>query len=223
MITFITQKKLKNPIPIFALLSLVAKVAKFLRIEKYMNNSVLFIVRGYQLYISPHKGFSCAYKKLYSGEQSCSSYFYTCVESYDFSTASVFLQQRFKECNQANEVLKGQVDQKEKPKSKKQSKKNNSSCCCSSEANQQKKPNHRKRTSKKKNRENIDPEDIYDCCSFDYFPIYGFGDSNFATSESGNCCGNTSDCSSCDTGGCDTNNCDIGSNNSDCCNFDSCG
>ena len=223
MITFITQKKLKNPIPVFALLSLLAKVFKFLRIEKYLNNSVLFIVRGYQLYISPHKGFSCAYKKLHSNEQSCSTYFYTCVESYDLSTASVMLQQRFKECNQANEVLKGQVDQTEKPQSKKQSKKNNSSCCCSSKAKQPKKSTSKKRNSKKNNQEGVDLEDIYDCCSFDYFPICGFENSNFATSKSGDCCGNTNDCNSCDTSGCETNSCDTGSNNSDCCNFDSCG
>ena len=213
MITLITQKKLKNPIPIFIILSLIARLAKFLRIENLINNSILFIVRGYQLYISPHKGFSCAYKKLHN-EQSCSSYFYTCVDRYDLNTASTMLQQRFKECNQANQVLNSQANQKKKQNSKKQSKENDSSCCCSGEVNQQKKPNPKKRTSKKKNREGIDPNDVYDCCSLDYFPICGCGDADYVAYDSQSCCGDTSDCGSCDTGGCDTGGCDTGG--SDC-------
>ena len=129
MNSLISEQQASKTISIFNVLAFIAKLSQILKIEKIINSMILLIVRGYQLYISPYKGFSCAYRKLHN-EQSCSSYFYTCVNNYDLSTANILLQQRFNECYAANTILKSQTNQQKKPNLKKQRKNNSSSCAC---------------------------------------------------------------------------------------------
>lgn len=70
-----------------------------------VNKTTNYAIRDYQQYISPHKGFSCAHRKLYGGE-SCSEYFRRLVISYGLSQAIPMLQQRLKDCQQSYEILK---------------------------------------------------------------------------------------------------------------------
>jgi putative component of membrane protein insertase Oxa1/YidC/SpoIIIJ protein YidD len=63
-----------------------------------------YAIRDYKSYISPYKGFSCAYKKLY-GSESCSEHFLDLVESYGLSQAVPLFQQRLEDCQQANSIL----------------------------------------------------------------------------------------------------------------------
>ena len=86
------------------------------------------MVRGYQLYISPHKGFCCAYKKLHNG-QSCSAYFYSCISdrTLSLSTANNLFQQRLIDCKQAYFILRTDAHYQQQGKAKKR-RKNNSEC-----------------------------------------------------------------------------------------------
>ena len=178
MDSFILKQQTNRKISIFSILGFIATLSQILKIERLINSVILLIVRGYQLYISPYKGFCCAYRKLHNG-QSCSSYFYTCVNNYDLSTAGILLQQRFKDCKQANAILKSQTNQQKKHNSQKQRKKNNSDCaCCALEF-------------------------------LTYFSILGCGDTNSGTNNSGSCCGetnyNTYNSESCDCDDCGIN------------------
>ena len=92
-----------------ASLNFIASIAKWLRLEKFIERSILLIIRGYKCYISPHKGFVCAYRKLYD-RQSCSSYFYSCIVNHNLSTASNLFQQRLIDCKQASAILKADAN-----------------------------------------------------------------------------------------------------------------
>jgi putative component of membrane protein insertase Oxa1/YidC/SpoIIIJ protein YidD len=62
-------------------------------------------IRGYQKFISPHKGFSCAHRVLY-GCESCSQYFKQVIAEEGILTAIANAKGRFQECRAANEILK---------------------------------------------------------------------------------------------------------------------
>ena len=63
------------------------------------------VIRGYQRFISPHKGFSCAHRVLY-GCDSCSQYFKRVIAEEGILTAIANAKGRFQECREANEILK---------------------------------------------------------------------------------------------------------------------
>jgi putative component of membrane protein insertase Oxa1/YidC/SpoIIIJ protein YidD len=63
------------------------------------------VIRGYQKFISPHKGFSCAHRVLY-GCDSCSQYFKRVIAEEGILTAIANAKGRFQECREANEILK---------------------------------------------------------------------------------------------------------------------
>ncbi|MCW6034731.1 membrane protein insertion efficiency factor YidD [Spirulina subsalsa FACHB-351] len=63
----------------------------------------LLSIRGYQRYLSPHKGFSCAYRSEHGGE-SCSEYVKKAIASHGLIAALPLIEQRFQDCEQA-EVL----------------------------------------------------------------------------------------------------------------------
>ena len=62
-------------------------------------------ISGYQKFISPHKGFSCAHRVLY-GCESCSQYFKQVIAEEGIITAIAKAKGRFQECREANEILK---------------------------------------------------------------------------------------------------------------------
>ncbi len=62
-------------------------------------------IAGYQRFISPHKGFSCAHRVLY-GCESCSQYFKRVIAEDGILVAIANAKGRFQECREANEVLK---------------------------------------------------------------------------------------------------------------------
>ena len=127
MNTFTSRQQTARNISIFHILELVDKLTQTLRIERIFSRFILLLVRGYQLYLSPYKGFSCAYRKLHNG-QSCSSYFYSCVSSYGLSTASIMLRQRFHECTQASHILQAQTNHRKQTSQRR--KNNDDSCPC---------------------------------------------------------------------------------------------
>ncbi|MEI6329555.1 MAG: membrane protein insertion efficiency factor YidD [Pseudanabaena sp. ELA645] len=62
-------------------------------------------ISGYQKFISPHKGFSCAHRVLY-GCESCSQYFKQVIAEEGIITAIAKSRERFQGCREANEILK---------------------------------------------------------------------------------------------------------------------
>ncbi len=76
-------------------------------------------INGYQKYLSPHKGFSCAHRVLHGGE-SCSQYVKSAVAKGGLSAAIALSQQRFAACKQAHQILRSQMgataQRKKKPK-----------------------------------------------------------------------------------------------------------
>jgi putative component of membrane protein insertase Oxa1/YidC/SpoIIIJ protein YidD len=62
-------------------------------------------ISGYQRFISPHKGFSCAHRVLY-GCESCSQYFKRVIAEEGLMIAIGNAQGRFQECREANNILK---------------------------------------------------------------------------------------------------------------------
>lgn len=62
-------------------------------------------ITGYQKHISPHKGFACAHRILYSGE-SCSQYIKRVVAKEGLKAAFVNSRERFQACKQANQILR---------------------------------------------------------------------------------------------------------------------
>ncbi len=73
-----------------------------------MNKIAVALISGYQQYISPRKGFSCAYRILH-GDESCSHYIKRMFIEQDFSRAIAAAGQRFKACKEANQILKLQA------------------------------------------------------------------------------------------------------------------
>ena len=62
-------------------------------------------IDGYQKYISPRKGFSCAHRHLYGGE-SCSQYIKQLVAEEGLFAAVRASRQRFAACREANQTLR---------------------------------------------------------------------------------------------------------------------
>ncbi|MGD1716834.1 membrane protein insertion efficiency factor YidD [Dapis sp. BLCC M172] len=73
-----------------------------------MNKIAVALISGYQQYVSPRKGFSCAHRILY-GDESCSHYIKRMFMEQDFSEAIAAARQRFKACKEANQILKLQA------------------------------------------------------------------------------------------------------------------
>lgn len=66
-------------------------------------------ISGYQKYISPRKGFSCAYRLLYKSE-SCSHYVKRIVAERGLAAALKASRQRFQDCREANQILRARYN-----------------------------------------------------------------------------------------------------------------
>lgn len=62
------------------------------------------LIKGYQKYISPKKGFSCAYRVL-NGRESCSQYVKRQIREQGLVSAIPLIRQRFQACKSASLVL----------------------------------------------------------------------------------------------------------------------
>ncbi|MCF4970038.1 membrane protein insertion efficiency factor YidD [Nostoc sp. CMAA1605] len=76
--------------------------------DSWSRNLSTVAITGYQKYLSPHKGFSCAHRVLYGGE-SCSQYIKRVISEEGLSVALVKSRQRFQECKQANLLLRSRL------------------------------------------------------------------------------------------------------------------
>ncbi|PZO37511.1 MAG: hypothetical protein DCF19_18590 [Pseudanabaena frigida] len=87
------QKRISSRLPIANILDVASR------------GLAVTAIRGYQKFISPYKGFSCAHRVLY-GCESCSQYFKRVITEEGIFTAIANSKERFQECREANEILK---------------------------------------------------------------------------------------------------------------------
>ena len=81
-------------------------------LEKNIRQTGIFLIRCYQKYLSPHKGFSCAHRVLYQ-EESCSQYVKRMLSEQDLRVAIALSRQRFMDCKTAKIILRSETtDQK---------------------------------------------------------------------------------------------------------------
>lgn len=145
----------------------------------------------YQRYLSPHKGFSCAHRRLYGGA-SCSEYFRQAVSVYGVFDALPRLQRRFTACGEANRILRSQTLSSLAG--------NNNSSSSDKQRQRQRRDRPRYCRTRPQTNEEIlcdclcGPNNIWDCCSLTEW------DSNHdgCSCDLGNC----SDCSGCDVSDC---------------------
>ncbi|AKG20922.1 membrane protein insertion efficiency factor YidD [Calothrix sp. 336/3] len=80
--------------------------------DSLSRNFTVTAISGYQKFISPHKGFSCAHRVLYGGE-SCSQYIKRAIANYGISIGLEKARSRFDACKQANLILHSQREELE--------------------------------------------------------------------------------------------------------------
>jgi putative component of membrane protein insertase Oxa1/YidC/SpoIIIJ protein YidD len=92
-------------------------ISEFLRkIRTVLNFCIQWLVvlatSFYQRYLSPIKGFSCAYRVYYNTE-SCSSYVKRLFIEQDLQSAIVLANKRFQDCSHANRILMSKQENEE--------------------------------------------------------------------------------------------------------------
>jgi len=86
-----------------------------------LNNALIQMIIFYQKYISPHKGYCCAYRA-YSGNASCSEYAKIAIKKNGFIKAIPSIKKQFLKCKIAFEKI-------EKKKKEKDMKENAADVC----------------------------------------------------------------------------------------------
>ena len=66
-----------------------------------MKQIALLMISAYKTFVSPHKGFSCAYR-ICTGKASCSTFGYKAIERGGITTGILLLRRRFKKCSAAH-------------------------------------------------------------------------------------------------------------------------
>ncbi len=79
-----------------------------------VNKSVIYLIDLYQKYLSPYKGYCCAYK-VYHDDISCSEFTKNSIKNLGFFQATSIIKERFKDCKISSEKIK---EDKESCKSK---------------------------------------------------------------------------------------------------------
>lgn len=74
-------------------------------IDTWPRHLTAGLITGYQRYLSPYKGFSCAHRVLHKGE-SCSQYVKQVILERGLSDAWPLIQTRFQDCRTAHNILK---------------------------------------------------------------------------------------------------------------------
>jgi putative component of membrane protein insertase Oxa1/YidC/SpoIIIJ protein YidD len=72
-----------------------------------LRSIAIFLISGYQRYLSPRKGYSCAHRVAHGGD-SCSEYVKNALTDKSLFETTFLARQRFKECNVAYISLKNQ-------------------------------------------------------------------------------------------------------------------
>lgn len=91
----------------------VAQAAERLHLSHLLRWMVLISIRGYQRYLSPYKGFSCAHRRFYGGV-SCSEYFRRSVKDDGLSEAIPRFQKRLRACKGASRLLNASLPNSQK-------------------------------------------------------------------------------------------------------------
>ena len=65
--------------------------------NKVGKRLALALIGFYQRFVSPHKGFGCAYR-VHTGGQNCSAYGYRVVQRFGFRVGSALIRRRMREC-----------------------------------------------------------------------------------------------------------------------------
>lgn len=73
-------------------------------LDTFTRSTAATLIGGYQKYLSPHKGFSCAHRVWHRGE-SCSEYAKRTIVERGLMDAIPLVRERFQECKVANERL----------------------------------------------------------------------------------------------------------------------
>lgn len=89
-------------------------------LEKITRKTGIVMIRSYQKYLSPYKGFSCAHRVLY-GSESCSQYVKRTLIEQDLHSAITLSRQRFAACKTAKIILRAESLEKKRRREKKQS------------------------------------------------------------------------------------------------------
>jgi putative component of membrane protein insertase Oxa1/YidC/SpoIIIJ protein YidD len=95
-----------------------SKFLDMIGLQKATGSLIDFAIRDYQLYISPHKGFSCAYRKLHGGS-SCSGYFREIVATEGLTKSLYLFPNRLTEWKEAFLILQSQQSTSSKEGKKK--------------------------------------------------------------------------------------------------------
>ena len=81
------------------------------RSRRYWDRLAVLSIAGYQKYLSPHKGFACAYRVLY-GEHSCSQYLKDQIQERGLLQGVPLARKRFQACREAKIILQNQSRKK---------------------------------------------------------------------------------------------------------------
>lgn len=73
-------------------------------------------INSYQYYISPHKGYCCAYRA-YTGEDSCSQFEKVAIQNNGLFSSFPLIKEQFKKCNFAFEEIKKEKENQKYKKS----------------------------------------------------------------------------------------------------------
>ena len=83
------------------------------RSRSYGDRLAVLSIAGYQKYLSPHKGFACAYRLLHN-EHSCSQYIKDQIQERGLLQAIPLARQRFQACREAKITLQNQSRKKKR-------------------------------------------------------------------------------------------------------------
>jgi len=70
-----------------------------------INKSLIYSIDLYQKYLSPYKGYCCAYK-VYHDDVSCSQFTKNSIKELGFCQAMLIIKKRFKDCKISSEKIK---------------------------------------------------------------------------------------------------------------------
>lgn len=73
-------------------------------ISLYPRNSALYLIRLYQVHLSPIKGYSCAYGRLH-GTHTCSSYGVKVVNRFGLINGGILIMRQFQRCREASIII----------------------------------------------------------------------------------------------------------------------
>lgn len=83
-----------------------------------VNQTAIAAITGYQKYLSPRKGFSCAYRVLHHSD-SCSQHIKKLIAKYGIIDAIPLVRKRLKACKNAYIILKSETEEERKRRERK--------------------------------------------------------------------------------------------------------